>query len=751
MSRSETASVREQSLFRFTRDDRAETNTLTIDLSQTGHAPSKYFLGSFLEHLGHGMIGGVLAELLVNPTFSRSHNLTERQMEQLRGNGRALTQLYLSGGDPAALGVGWTPQIMPTGFATAVLDDATGDGLPFGWSPLGYPGAVTVAPGRIGGAVRLGAWSGSTTEDWIVPEDGPAGIRQGFFPPIRRCREYVGEVWVRLATIDRTAQGEVEVGLRRRVTTPDGKRRAGELLALQRLAFAGSDWVKLEFQFDLPEGWVAFGEPIDFYLRWLPRVDHDALLVDRALLNPADAIDGIDPEIIELSKAWPVPLLRWPGGNFVSFYHWRDGVGSLDLRPTYPNHAWGGLEYGLFGTDEFIIFCRHIGAEPHLTVNAGTGTPEEAAAWVEYCNGDISTPMGRLRAQNGHPEPYNVSLWEVGNEPFGFWQGGYHGSDENARRFPEFARVMDAASPIPLTLIASGSGFDFSEGGLGYDYVTADRRWHTKLLEAAADRIDYISLHSMPSNDRFLGHLTHEEATYAVLAQVDSWERRYLPELITACDEATLDMNRQIGLAITEWGNVGDDPARLHIENFGGVAYGGSFLNLMIRNAERIPIANTTGFMHGGCLRKAFGITYYDPQYLVIQEYADFIDKTPVYCHLTGVGFDVTQPADIGHIESDIPFIDIAACHIDEPGAPYQLLIAAVNRHLRRTLPLSISIPELELPATVEVSSLAYPEITARTSPAQPTRFSVKRFTQSTGDGVVRIELLPFSMTWIRI
>ncbi len=750
MSVSEPVSVGEQSLFRFTRDDLAATNHAVIDLAQAGRAPSKYFLGSFLEHLGHGMVGGVLAELLVNPTFSRAHNLTERQMEQLRGNGRALTQLYLSGGDPAALGVGWTPQIMPTGFATAVLDDATRDGLPFGWSALGYPGAVTVAPGRIGGAVRLGAWSGSTEQYWPVTDDGPAGIRQGFFPPVRRCREYVGEVWVRIATTDPSAHGQIEVGLRRRISTPDSARQAGERLASQRLALAGSEWLKLEYRFELAEGQVAFGEPVDFYLRWLPAADH-ALFVDRALLNPADAVDGLDPEIIELSKAWPVPLLRWPGGNFVSFYHWRDGVGPLDLRPTYPNQAWGGLEYGLFGTDEFMTFCRHIGAEPHITVNAGTGTPEDAAAWVEYCNGDAATPMGRLRAQNGHAEPYNVRIWEVGNENFGFWQGGYHGSDENARRFAAFARAMDAASPIPLTLIGCGSGFDFPEGGAGYDYVTADGRWHAKLLAAAADRIDYISLHSMPSSDHFLGHVTHEEATYAIFGQVDSWERRYLPELLAACDEATRGTDHQIGLAITEWGNVGDDPARLHIENFGGVAYGGSFLNLMIRNAGRIPIANTTGFMHGGCLRKGYGITYYDPQYLVIQEYAGFIDKTPLACHLTGLGFDVTRPADIGHAERDLPFIDLAACRLGEAAAPHTLLIAAVNRHLRRALPLSITVPGLPLPAEVEVSVLVYSEITARTTPAEPDRFVVERSKQPTTDSAIRLELPPFSVTWIKV
>ena len=746
MSTSESVSVGAQSLFRFTRADQAATNTAVIDLGQTGTAPSKYFLGSFLEHLGHGMIGGVLAELLVNPTFARSPNLTERQIQQLRSNASALTALYLSNGNPAALSYNWTPQIMPTGFATAVFDDATKEGIPFGWSPLGYPGAVTFAPGRLGGAVRLGPWKGDSARYWAVAEDGPAGIRQGFFPPIRRCLTYNGDLWARITTTHPEASGTVEVGLRRRISTPDGVSKAGDHLVSQRIPIRGSEWVKLDYQLKLREGRVAFGEPIDFYVRWLPADGH-ALLIDRAVLNPADAVYGLDPEIIELSKAWPVPLLRWPGGNFVSFYHWRDGVGPVELRPTYPNQAWGGLEYGLFGTDEFLTFCRLIGAEPHMTVNAGTGTPEEAAAWVEYCNGDASTPMGRLRAQNGHPEPYNITLWEVGNEPFGHWQGGYHGSDENARRFPEFARAMDAASPIPLTLIASGNAFDFPEGGPGYDYVTADGRWHTKLLEAGAERIDYISLHSMPANHFFLGHLTHEEATYAVLGQVDSWERHYLPELIAACDAATHGLNRQIDLAITEWGNVGDDPARLHIENFGGVAYGGCFLNLLIRNAARIPIANTTGFMHGGCLRKGFGITYYDPQYLVLQEYAAFIDAVPVACHLIGMGFDVPTPADIGHAENDLPFIDLIAA----TDASAHVLIAAVNRHLTRTLPLSITIPGYDLPVAAEVSVLAYPDITARTSPAQPDRFKVERSQQPIVGNSIQIELPPFSVTWLKL
>src|SRR5206468_5093319 len=110
---------------------------------------------------------------------------------------------------------------------------------------------------------------------------------------------------------------------------------------------------------------------------------------------------------------------RWPGGNFVSTYHWEDGVGPLDSRPTKANFAWGALELNTFGTDEFISFCRAVGCEPMICVNAGSGTPEEAARWIEYCNGPATSPMGKLRAANGHPEPFHVKHWEVGNELWG--------------------------------------------------------------------------------------------------------------------------------------------------------------------------------------------------------------------------------------------------------------------------------------------------------------------------------------------
>src|SRR5512133_387605 len=175
-----------------------------------------------------------------------------------------------------------------------------------------------------------------------------------------------------------------------------------------------------------------------------------------------------------MAREWTVPLLRSPSGNFASTYHWQDGIGPAERRPTRKNEAWTGLEYNPIGTDEYMRLCRLIGAEPQITVNMATGSAQEAAAWVEYCNAGSETPMGRLRASLGHPEPFNVRLWEVGNEIYGAWQAGYIGADENAERFLAFAQAMRAVDPA-IELIATGNSFDFVTPGPGYDHTQSDR------------------------------------------------------------------------------------------------------------------------------------------------------------------------------------------------------------------------------------------------------------------------------------
>ncbi|HZG67294.1 MAG TPA: ABC transporter permease subunit, partial [Herpetosiphonaceae bacterium] len=352
-------------LLQYTRDDTRTTSILQVDLEQTGHPGTTYLLGQFLENLAFSIVGGISAQILNNPTCHHKHYLEPKQVEEFVRNGEALLRLYLSGGDPRVLrSHRWISTPLATGFGVCVLDDATRHKLPFGWSPLGYPGSATASAGRIGGAVRLqgGEWPPDPDHRWPVLEDGPAGIRQGVFLPVTRCLGYKGELFVRLGTTNQAEHGEVEVGFRRRVATPDGRRKAGESLAAVRIPCSGDEWQKLEFELELREGQVAFGEPIDFSIRWMPRSSRGLnLLVDRAFLFPQDEDDGLDPEVIALVRGMSMPLLRFPGGNFVSYHHWRDAVGPMDFRPTARNDAWGGLDYNIFGTDEFMTFCRKIG------------------------------------------------------------------------------------------------------------------------------------------------------------------------------------------------------------------------------------------------------------------------------------------------------------------------------------------------------------------------------------------------------
>ena len=141
-------------------------------------------------------------------------------------------------------------------------------------------------------------------------------------------------------------------------------------------------------------------------------------------LMPADNIDGFRPEVIAALKQLRFGVLRFPGGNFVSSYEWRHGVGAIDKRPPIFDPVWHAVQPNDVGTDEFLTLCRLLGVDPYITVNAGFGDAWSARELVEYTNGAASTPMGKWRAENGHPEAYHIKLWGVGNEPWGDYQMG---------------------------------------------------------------------------------------------------------------------------------------------------------------------------------------------------------------------------------------------------------------------------------------------------------------------------------------
>jgi alpha-N-arabinofuranosidase len=229
-------------------------------------------------------------------------------------------------------------------------------------------------------------------------------------------------------------------------------------------------------------------------------------------LMPADNISGFKAATIRYLKELGIEIARWPGGNFVSAYDWRDGIGDRDRRPPRHELAWNGMETNDMGVDDFMTFCRLLGATPYLAVNSGLGDAHSAAEEVEYVNGAATTRLGRLRAANGHPAPYGVKIWGVGNEMYGPWQWGHM----SIRQYPEkhnlIVKAMRRADPT-IKVIASGATpeeaswcyienrqFNTFEGRekvsepLPFAFGSS-QDWTGALLATSADYIDFLGEH----------------------------------------------------------------------------------------------------------------------------------------------------------------------------------------------------------------------------------------------------------------
>ncbi|MFN8090817.1 MAG: hypothetical protein U0599_01020 [Vicinamibacteria bacterium] len=237
-----------------------------------------------------------------------------------------------------------------------------------------------------------------------------------------------------------------------------------------------------------------------------------AFRVGVASLMPADNVSGFRASTIRWLKELGVEIARWPGGNFVSAYDWRDGVGDRDLRPPRRELAWSGLESNDMGIDDFMTFCRLVGAEPYLAVNSGLGDAHSAAEEVEYVNGAATTRLGALRARNGHPAPYGVRIWGVGNEMYGPWQWGHLQITQYAEKHDFMVRAMRQADPT-IEVIASGATPEeaswcyienrqlgtFPERETVSDPlpfpIGGKQDWTGALLERTPDSIDYLGEH----------------------------------------------------------------------------------------------------------------------------------------------------------------------------------------------------------------------------------------------------------------
>ncbi len=204
-----------------------------------------------------------------------------------------------------------------------------------------------------------------------------------------------------------------------------------------------------------------------------------AFAVGAVSLMPADNINGFRKDTLALLKELNSPIYRWPGGNFVSGYDWRDGLGDRDRRPTRTNPAWTGIETNDVGMHEFVELCRLLETEPLITVNTGFGDAYSAAAQVEYANGDLNTLYGKQRAANGHPQPFGVTFWCVGNEMWGNWQLGHMQLHHYVLKHNWVEEKMRQVDPDIVTIASGDLGGGWSEG----------------LLKNCADHMNAIAEH----------------------------------------------------------------------------------------------------------------------------------------------------------------------------------------------------------------------------------------------------------------
>ncbi|WBL24108.1 alpha-L-arabinofuranosidase C-terminal domain-containing protein [Zunongwangia sp. HGR-M22] len=246
-------------------------------------------------------------------------------------------------------------------------------------------------------------------------------------------------------------------------------------------------------------------------------------------LMPSDNIKGYRAEVIELMKQLDAPIYRWPGGNFVSGYDWKDGIGDPDKRPTKFERAWNGLEYNDVGVHEFMALCEILDTKANIAVNTGLGTAELAANEVEYFNGAVSTKMGQWRAKNGHPEPYHVKLWAVGNEMFGDWQLGHMPIEDYVKKHNKVAKAMWEVDP-DIDLIA-----------VGYP-----GKWNDMMYENSAAYMTYISEHFYKQNWHAGGLLTHVNQMPEVISAVAEEHRRARKEIPGIAE-------KNIKIAMDEW------------------------------------------------------------------------------------------------------------------------------------------------------------------------------------------------------
>jgi alpha-N-arabinofuranosidase len=373
--------------------------------------------------------------------------------------------------------------------------------------------------------------------------------------------------------------------------------------------------------------------------------------------------NGFRKDVIEEVRALGVPIIRYPGGNFVSGYNWLDGIGPKQDRPRVLDKAWNSINTNQFGTDEFMMWCKAVSSQPLMGLNLGTGTPEQAAALVEYCNVEKGTRWSDLRRKNGIAEPYKVQHWCLGNEMDGPWQIGHMTATEYGLKAADAARQMRYIDPS-LKLVACGSSGPFMPTYL---------EWDREVLEQCYEYVDALSLH------RYFGNTKEETANdSAKYLALNLTMDRQIAETVAVCDlvRGRKRSPKKLWLSFDEWnvwyrartgdavnGHEQQAPHLLEeVYNLEDALLVGGIINTLLRNADRVKLACLAQLVNviAPIMTNPTGLfrqTIYYPYCWGLQKargaVLDLLSESPVY-EVSGIG--------------TVPYIDVAGAFSKDNG-----------------------------------------------------------------------------------
>jgi alpha-L-arabinofuranosidase len=286
--------------------------------------------------------------------------------------------------------------------------------------------------------------------------------------------------------------------------------------------------------------------------------------------SPLSDTRGFRTDVLDLLKQLRISQLRWPGGNFVSNYHWQDGIGPKDTRPARPEIAWGGIEANRFGTNEFVEYCKLLGAEPYICLNMGSGTLKEALSWVEYCNSSARTYWAERRRDDGWPVPHRVRYWGLGNEMYGEGQVGSLSADEYVAEATRWARAIKRLDPGAVLVSCGKNGWS---------------SWDRTVIDGLAGLVELHSVHIYTGSDDYWTNVLSPHVAERAIAITSAllWRARY-----------TQRLPRVPRIAYDEW-NIWFREMEGALEeryNFSDALAVATYLNIFVRNCRWVRMAN---------------------------------------------------------------------------------------------------------------------------------------------------------------